>query len=98
MSMNNSQSLYNPIFSEDECEQYANNALQPIKFIKVSWEQDNSIWLLQQAQLLGHEMHYTYPLVGQYLPYNIVFDKDGRELTHPRPLFSGIRTPRTTLT
>ena len=91
-------SIYNPLFTQEDCDEYADSIEHTIKFVKVTYQQDNAIWLVKPLQIKGHEMHYTYPLVGQYLPYNVVLDENSKELPHPRPLFAGDRSPRTTMT
>lgn len=84
------------LFSEDDCQEYLDEHPE-VKFIKVHWEQESACWLVHPDQIKGHEFHYAFPQSEQYLPYNIVF-KDGKEMPHPRAMFSEGRLPRTTLT
>lgn len=88
--------MYNPIFNDYDAEEYAKQFKQDIGFVKVSWEHDSAVWLVGPDQIKDHEMHYTWPITGQYLPYNILFKND-KPMHPPKPMFYDARTVRTTL-
>lgn len=87
---------YTPLFTAEEFEEYSDSIEHEIKFVKVSWEQENAVWIIDPLQIKGHEVHYTWPQSGQLLPYNVVVRND-QELTAPRPLFADSRSPRVTM-
>lgn len=87
---------YHPIYDEYEKEQYEDQCPVAIKWVKVQWEQENGLWLVDPMQIKGHESHYSYPHTGQWLPYNVIFRK-GVEAPHPRSMFNDTGNRRTTL-
>lgn len=89
--------MYDPIMTEHDFQQYAEKFENNIDYVIVKWDQSSSVWLINFEQVKGHEQHYTWPMTGQYLPYNVVI-KDGKKLGPPRAMFADQRTVRTTMT
>lgn len=85
------------IFNDQDKEAYEDECEQAIKWIKVTFEEDSAVWLASNLQVQGHEQHWRYPSIGQWLPYNVVIEND-QELPPPRSLFRNTGRGRTTMT
>lgn len=77
-----------PILTEADKRAYTQRCHHQIDWVQVKHDDLHKPWCVtHSAQIEGHSEHYSSPIVGQWIPYNVV-TLAGRTLPAPYTILS----------